>query len=293
MDTEIEEPDFAPKPRTVQSGLYIVATPIGNLRDISLRALDVLGSCELVLCEDTRQTGKLLHVYGLKKPLMRYDDHCGPRVLPEVIEKLRNGAIIAQVSDAGTPLISDPGYRLVTEALKEGIKVSPLPGASSVMAALCVAGLPTDRFLFLGFMPNKSSARCEALMGVKSIEASLVFFESGPRLKACLRDMLMTLGDREACVCRELTKLYETHIHDRLSQLVARDDLEAPKGEIVIVIGPPVDPSNETHRVEAALREALLTQKPSEAANQVAKAFGVARKDLYRLALEIKTDAHE
>lgn len=278
---------FAPPPRPVSPGLYIVATPIGNLRDITLRALDVLRAADVVLAEDTRVAAKLLSAYDLKKKLIRYDDHAGPQVVPEILERLRAGQVIAQISDAGTPLISDPGFRLVEAARDAGAKIHPIPGASSVLAALCLAGLPTDRFMFAGFMPVKSAARQTFLGEFVSLRTTLVFFETGPRLHAALTDMLTILGDRGACICRELTKLYETGHRGTLASLVSDPALAEPKGEIVIVVAPPVEqPSAES--LDDALRLALEHYSPSDAAKQLADVFGVPRKVIYQKALELK-----
>src|SRR5690606_29387142 len=200
----------APPPRPVTPGLYLVATPIGNLRDITLRALDVLAAADLVLAEDTRVTGRLLAAYGLKRPLLRYDEHAAERAAPRALEALAAGQVVALVSDAGTPLVSDPGYRLVNQALEQGARVHPIPGPSSVLAALTLAGLPTDRFLFAGFPPARGAARRTWLETLAPVRATLVLFEAGPRLAASLADMAAVLGPRPAAVARELTKLYET-----------------------------------------------------------------------------------
>jgi 16S rRNA (cytidine1402-2'-O)-methyltransferase len=280
---------FAPPPRPVTPGLYIVATPIGNLRDITLRALDVLRAADVVLAEDTRVAAKLLAAYDLKKPLLRYDDHAGPKVLPEIIERLHAGHIVAQISDAGTPLISDPGFRLVEIARETGVNVHPIPGASSVLAALCLAGLPTDRFLFAGFLPAKSAARKTALAELATITASLVLFETGPRLHESLADIQAVLGDREACVCRELTKLYESAYRAPLSQLINDPHLAEPKGEIVIVVAPPAEEKPSADNLDDALKLALEHYSPSDAAQQLAQVFGLPRKVIYQRALELKS----
>ncbi len=279
---------FAPPPRPVTPGLYIVATPIGNLRDITLRALDVLKAADVVLAEDTRVAAKLLAAYDIKKTLLRYDDHAGPKVLPEIIERLHAGHIVAQISDAGTPLISDPGFRLVEIARETGVNVHPIPGASSVLAALCLAGLPTDRFLFAGFLPAKSAARRTALGELAGVAASLVLFETGPRLHESLRDVHSVLGDREACVCRELTKLYESAYRAPLSQLIDDPHLAEPKGEIVIVIAPPSEAKPSVDNLDDALKLALEHYSPSDAAQQLAQVFGLPRKAIYQRALELK-----
>ena len=282
------DPFFAPPPKPVTPGLYVVATPIGNLRDITLRALDVLRAADVVLAEDTRVTGKLLSAYDIKKPLLRYDDHAGPKVLPEIIERLHAGQVVVQVSDAGTPLISDPGFRLVEIARETGVNVHPIPGASSVLAALCIAGLPTDRFTFVGFAPSKSAARRTFLADLAGQKSTLVLFETGPRLREALSDMLEVFGDREACVCRELTKLYENAYRGRLSELVANPHLEDPKGEIVIVIAPGSDETPAADNLDEALKLALQHYSPSDAARQLASVFGLPRKVIYQRALELK-----
>lgn len=281
---------FAPPPRPVTPGLYIVATPIGNLRDITLRALDVLRAADVVLAEDTRVAAKLLSAYDIRKPLIRYDDHAGPQVLPQIIERLRAGHVVAQISDAGTPLISDPGFRLVEVARETGANVHPIPGASSVLAALCLAGLPTDRFLFAGFLPNKTAARKTFLADFTAAAATLVFFETGPRLHDSLKDMLQTLGDREACVCRELTKLYESAYRARLSQLIDDPHLAEPKGEIVIIVAPAREAKPSADALEDALKLALEHYSPSDAAQQLAQVFGLPRKVIYQKALELKSE---
>jgi 16S rRNA (cytidine1402-2'-O)-methyltransferase len=269
-------------------GLYVVATPIGNLRDITLRALDVLAQADLVLAEDTRVSGKLLHAYGLSARLERHDEHAAERVRPKVLAALAAGQRVALVSDAGTPLISDPGYRLVREAAAAGHAVFPIPGASALLAGLSAAGLPTDRFLFVGFPPAKSAARRTFLAEFAGVRATLVFFEGGSRLKGSLADMAAVLGDREAVVCRELTKLYETFYRGALASLAADPALDAPKGEIVILVGPGRETEATAADADAALSDALSRLKPADAAAEVAKALGLPRRDLYRRALELK-----
>ncbi|HWE47713.1 MAG TPA: 16S rRNA (cytidine(1402)-2'-O)-methyltransferase [Caulobacteraceae bacterium] len=278
----------APPPKPVEPGLYVVATPIGNLRDITLRALDVLAAADLVLAEDTRVTAKLLSAYSLKKRVERYDDHTGEQMRPRVIAELRAGACVALVSDAGTPLVSDPGYKLVRSALETGARVHPIPGPSATLAALTLAGLPTDRFLFAGFTPVKSGARRAMFEELRSARATLVFFETGPRLRASLEDMAAVFGAREAAVTRELTKLYETCVRGDLAALATDPRLDSPKGEIVVVVGPGEDSQASEADADAALSEALTRLGPADAASEVAKALGVPRKTLYRRALELK-----
>lgn len=269
-------------------GLYVVATPIGNLRDITLRALDVLAAADLVLAEDTRVTGKLLSAFGLSARLERHDEHAAERARPKALAALAEGRRVALVSDAGTPLVSDPGYRLVREAAEAGHSVFPIPGASALLAGLSVAGLPTDRFLFAGFPPPKSAARRTFLEELAGIRATLVFFEGGSRLAASLADMAAVLGEREAVVCRELTKLHETVVRGSLGALAADPRFEAPKGEIVVLVGPGRETVASAADADAALRDALTRLRPAEAAAEVAKALGLSRRDLYRRAMELR-----
>jgi 16S rRNA (cytidine1402-2'-O)-methyltransferase len=269
-------------------GLYVVATPIGNLRDITLRALDVLAAADLVLAEDTRVAGKLLAAYGLSAKLERYDEHGAERTRPKALAALAAGKRVALISDAGTPLVSDPGYRLVREAAAAGLPVFPVPGASALLAALSAAGLPTDRFLFAGFPPPKSAARRSFLADLAGVRATLVFFEGGSRLAASLSDMAAVLGDREAAVCRELTKLYETIVRGPLPALAADPRFTAPKGELVVLVAPGREAEATAADADAALADALTRLKPAEAAAEVARALGLSRRDLYRRAMELR-----
>lgn len=271
-------------------GLYVVATPIGNLRDITLRALDVLSAADLILAEDTRVTGKLLSAYAISGKMERHDEHAAERARPKALAVLESGGRVALVSDAGTPLISDPGYRLVREAAAAGYPVHPIPGASALLAGLSVAGLPSDRILFAGFPPPRSAARRSFLAEVAGVRATLVFFEGASRLGDSLADMAAVFGPREAVVGRELTKLYETVVRGPLDQLAADPTLTAPKGEIVILVAPGRDTEASADDADMALREALARLKPAEAAGEVAKALGLARRDLYRRALELKAE---
>jgi 16S rRNA (cytidine1402-2'-O)-methyltransferase len=265
-----------------------VATPIGNLRDITLRALDVLAAADLVLAEDTRITARLLSAYGLSKRVERYDEHAAARARPMALAALAGGARVALVSDAGTPLVSDPGYRLALEAARAGVAVFPIPGASAALAALCVAGLPTDRFLFAGFPPPKSAARRTFLEGLKGVRATLILFEGASRLGASLADMATVLGPRPAAVARELTKLYETVVRGDLATLAADPALASPRGEVVVVIGPPPAAPAAPMDADAALAEALGRLSPADAAGEVAAATGLERRALYRRAVELK-----
>jgi len=245
-------------------GLYIVATPIGNLSDLSPHAADVLARADLIAVEDSRVTAKLLHHIGVKKPMTPYHDHNADRVRPDLIRQMADRAI-ALVSDAGTPLISDPGYKLVRD------------------------GLPTDRFLFLGFLPAKAGARMSAIAEVAAVKASLILYESGPRLAASLAALVEGLGDRPAAVVREISKKFEETATGTLAELAARYVEAAPKGEIVIVVGPPAEaePPGEAE-IDAALREAMTRLSPSRAAAEVSQALGVPKRDVYEQALALK-----
>ncbi|HEY1927293.1 MAG TPA: 16S rRNA (cytidine(1402)-2'-O)-methyltransferase [Caulobacteraceae bacterium] len=269
-------------------GLYVVSTPIGNLRDITLRALDVLSGVELVLCEDTRVGGKLLAAHGISARLERYDEHAAERVRPMILQRLAEGARIALTSDAGTPLVSDPGYRLVREAAAHGADVFPVPGASASLAALAVAGLPTDRFLFAGFPPTKAVARRSLFEELAPIRATLLFYETGPRLAGSLADMAAVFGLREAAVARELTKLHETVLRGSLPELAADPRCREPKGEIVVVVGPPAAERISLADADEALAEAVARLGPAAGAAEVAKALGLSRRDLYARALALK-----
>ncbi|WOF75909.1 16S rRNA (cytidine(1402)-2'-O)-methyltransferase [Parvibaculaceae bacterium PLY_AMNH_Bact1] len=276
----------------MEPGLYIIATPIGNARDITLRALDVLAEADLVLCEDTRVTSKLFAIHGLKTPLRAYHEHNAAAERPKVIARIQEGAAVALVSDAGTPLISDPGYKLVQALLEEGLPVTTLPGASSVMAALTLAGLPTDRFLFAGFLPPKQAARRTALEEVQSLTASLVFLESPRRLAAMLADVVTALGDRQVSVARELTKKFEEVRRGTAGELAAHyDEAGAPKGEVVVIIGPPEGETvmDETS-VDDMLRKALAQHSLKDAVAAVTGATGLKRREVYARALDLSKD---
>lgn len=279
-------PALSDKP--LAPGLYVVSTPIGNLRDITLRALDVLAACDLVLAEDTRVTAKLLAAYSLSKKVERYDEHAAERARPKILAALAAGGRVALVSDAGTPLISDPGYRLVREVLQAGASVFPIPGASAALAALAAAGLPTDRFLFAGFPPPKSAGRRSAFAALAPIRATLVFYEGGSRLAASLADMAAVFGPRQGAVGRELTKLHETFVRGDLAALAADPRLQTPKGEMVVLVGPGEAPEASAEDADTALAEALTRLGPADAASEVAKALGLNRRELYRKAIDWK-----
>ena len=271
----------------LQPGLYIVATPIGNLGDITLRAAETLARCDAVACEDTRVTGKLLKHLGLSKPLWRYDDHAGGKDRARLLGAMRDQAV-ALVSDAGTPLVSDPGYRLVREARAAGVPVTSLPGACAAIAGLTLSGLPNDRFLFAGFLPSKDKARREALELAARAGATMIFYETAPRLVKSLEAIGEVLPGGEIAVARELTKLHEECRTGSAEELAAHYSAHPAKGEIVLLIGPAGDGPAGEHDIDALLLSALETSKPSQAAAQVAKATGRERKALYARALELR-----
>lgn len=282
------EPPPPGQPEAVAPGLYIVATPIGNALDLSFRAVAVLRACDLVACEDTRVTGKLFARYGIATRRFAYHEHNADRVRPVLLEKLRAGARIALVSDAGTPLVSDPGYRLVRAVIEEGLPVTVVPGPSAPLAALVLSGLPPDRFLFAGFLPTKRGARRAELGSLATVPSSLVFFEAPHRLPESLSDMAEVLGDRPAAVARELTKMFEEVRRGSLASLAAHyASAGPPKGEVVVVVGPPsAEPLGEAD-LDERLRAALARMSLRDAANAVAEASGRPRREVYARALEL------
>ena len=286
--------DTAAPEGALETGLYVVATPIGNASDISLRALRVLAGAHVVACEDTRTTGKLMAIHSIKARLTAYHEHNAERARPALLARLGRGEAVALVSDAGTPLISDPGFKLVSEARDAGFTVTPVPGASSPIAALSIAGLPTDRFMFAGFLPNRGGPRKRAIEDLAVIPATLVLLESPRRLAACLDDLAAVLGRRQAAVTRELTKLFEEVRRGSLGELAAHyNEAGPPKGEIVVVIAPPdtaVDADLDPAAIDALLCRALETLSLRDAAASVAADTGVARRQLYNRALELKSD---
>lgn len=273
----------------LEPGLYVTATPIGNARDITLRALDVLGKADAVLCEDTRVTGNLLQMHGVKAQLLPYHEHNASEMRPRILSRLARGEALALVSDAGMPLISDPGYKLVRDVQEEGLPVTCLPGASSVLAGLVLSGLPTDRFFFAGFLPPKETARQKALEELKAIPATLVFLESPRRLGDALKDMAKVLGAREGTVTRELTKKFEEVRRAPLADLAAHyEEAGPPKGEIVLVIGPPAPAEEAGEDLDTLLEKALAALSLKEAVQEVTAITGLPRKQVYRRALEMK-----
>ena len=279
------------KSQPLECGLYVIATPIGNLMDITLRALDALSQADLVACEDTRITGKLLAHFGLSPPMVVYNDHTGAKARPKLMDTLRGGGRIALVSDAGTPLISDPGFKLVQACVEAGYRVVPVPGASALLAGVVVSALPTDNLMFVGFLPPKSKARRDVLTQLAAVDSTLVFYESGPRAGSALKDMAEVLGDRRAAVARELTKLYEDVTRGPLSELAAAATKSAVKGELVIVVGPPgQDPRMKKVDLDQALKDAMASMSVRDAAATVAVATGVAKKDVYSRALTLAAE---
>ena len=278
--------------QTLGPGLYVVSTPIGNLRDITLRALDVLKTVEEVLAEDTRVAGKLMSAYGLKVRLSPYHDHNGAERRPDLISRMQAGAKIALISDAGTPLVSDPGWKLAHDALEAGVKVYPIPGASAMLAGLVASGLPSDHFMFAGFLPPKSGARRAAAEALKGVPGTLIFYESGPRLAASLDDLAVSLGgNRQAAVARELTKLFEETRRGTLSELAAHyAEAGPPRGEIVLLVGPPLETEITQANLDAALLDALKDQPTKAAASAVAEALGLPKRDVYQRALQLKAN---
>jgi 16S rRNA (cytidine1402-2'-O)-methyltransferase len=273
------------------AGLHLVATPIGNLADITLRALSVLAGADVIACEDTRITHRLLDRYGIATPLTPYHEHNAAQARPRLLARLAAGEAVALVSDAGTPLISDPGYKLVREACAAGHAITALPGASSVLTAMAIAALPTDRFFFEGFLPPKQAARQKRIAALAAIPATLVLFESGARLPATLADLAAGLGARAAAVCRELTKLHEEVRRDDLVTLAAHYAQGGEtRGEIVIVVAPPAAGMADAEDVDDLLRRALARVSMKDAVGEVALATGRPRREVYQRALALAQD---
>lgn len=269
-------------------GLYIVATPIGNLSDLSPRAAEMLAGADLIAVEDSRVTARLLHHIGVRRPMTPYHDHNADKVRPGLIARMAEEAV-ALVSDAGTPLISDPGYKLVRAARAAGVPVTTAPGPCAAVAALTLAGLPTDRFAFFGFLPARAAARAATIAEAASFGGTLVFYESGPRLAAALAALRDGLGDRPAALCREISKRFEETATGTLSALAERYADAPPRGEIVIVVGPPGEPEPAAAEdVDAALAEAMTRLSPSRAAAEVAARLGLPRRDVYERAQKLK-----
>ncbi|MGO8920275.1 MAG: 16S rRNA (cytidine(1402)-2'-O)-methyltransferase [Stellaceae bacterium] len=269
-------------------GLYLVATPIGNAEDITLRALKALRAADVIACEDTRVTAKLLARHGIERPLLAYHDHNAERLRPLLLERLRRGEVVALVSDAGTPLVSDPGFKLVRAAAGAGLPVTTLPGPSAALAALVLSGLPSDRFLFAGFLPPRAAARRRALAELETVRATLIFFESAKRLAAALADMAAVLGPRPAAVARELTKLYEEVRRGSLAELAAQYRTAGPpRGEVTLVVAPPETqaPALSEAALDGQIAQALAAMSIRDASAWVAAATGKPRREIYARAL--------
>ena len=281
-----------PKPSPAfPPGLYIVATPIGNLGDLSPRAAEILTHADVIAAEDTRVTAKLLHHLGVKTPMLPYHDHNADVARPRLIERMGR-EMVALVSDAGTPLISDPGYKLVRDARAARVPVVTIPGPCAAIAALTLAGLPTDRFLFLGFLPVKAGAKASAIDEVAGIRATLVLYESGARTAATLAALAARLGPRPAAVAREISKRFEETVDGELSVLAARYALAAPRGEVVIVVGPPGEtPPPDAAALDTALARAMAAQPLKAAVAEVAAMLGLPRRSVYARALELRDAA--
>ena len=286
---ELDPGQWSPR-HVLEAGLHLVATPIGNLGDITLRALWVLRGVDRILCEDTRVTARLLSHYGIDKPLLPYHDHNAERVRPAIIEALRRGERLALVSDAGTPLVSDPGFKLVRAAFAEGLPVTTAPGPSAALSALVLSGLPPDVFLFAGFLPARALARRRVLEGWRDLAATLIFFEGRSRLAAALADMAMILGERSAAVARELTKRHEEIRRGSLVDLAEHyRSIGAPRGEAVIVVGPPASATPVTASdLDRKLRALLGQHSLRDAVLHLAAETGIARRTLYERALSLQ-----
>jgi 16S rRNA (cytidine1402-2'-O)-methyltransferase len=272
-------------------GLYLVATPIGNLGDITLRALETLAGVDIIACEDTRITRRLLERFSITATLKQYHEHNAEQARPKILEALARGSSIALVSDAGTPLISDPGFKLVREVSATGFPVIALPGPSSVLTALSVAALPTDRFFFEGFLPSKQNARRTRIAELARIDATLVMFESGARVQDSLQDLAGIMGERDAAICREMTKLHEEVRRATLTELAAISDTLETRGEFVLVVGPPAaDAGMNDAALDDLLRTALTHSTVKDAVAQAVDASGRAKREVYARALELSKD---
>lgn len=279
----------APAPQPPEPGLNIVSTPIGNLRDITLRALDALAGADRILAEDTRVARKLMDAYGLSGKVQPYHDHNGAKARPEILQALADGERIVLISDAGTPLISDPGYKLVRETVEAGHPVRALPGASALLTGLAAAGLPSDAFFFAGFLPPRSGSRKNRLKDISAIPGTLIFYESGPRLAACLADIASVLGDREAVVARELTKKFEEYRRGPVSELAAYyAGTGAPRGEITLLVGPGEGGDETGIDIDAELQALIPGLGVKGAAAKVAQATGLNKRELYARAQSLK-----
>ncbi len=277
----------------LEPGLYFVATPIGHARDITLRALDVLQSADVLAAEDTRSLRRLMSIHGItlnKRPLITYHDHCKETTRNRIIALLHEGKSVAYMSEAGTPLIADPGYQLTQDTIREGLPLTTAPGCSALLPALMLSGLPTDRFLFEGFLPNTKQARRNQLERLRDVSATLVFYESPRRLTAMLQDACSTLGeDRPAAFCRELTKRFEDVQRGTLQQLCALTEAVSTKGECVVLIGKADKEKINEADISSAIEKALKTMSLRDASEAIAKAYGLPKREIYQEALKLET----
>ena len=278
-----------PEPGKLLPGLYIVATPIGNLRDITIRALDTLKAVDKIACEDTRVSGKLMKAYDISTPRFSYNDHSDDKKRASILNDIAEGRSVALISDAGCPLISDPGYKLVRDVMEQGLPVTSIPGASAVITGLQLSGLPSDSFSFIGFLPSKQKARKDALADWVHTKATLIAYETGPRLIASLKDVRDVLGERSVAVARELTKMYEEIRLESISHLIEFYEVGgAPKGEIVLIIEGAKEKKWSDHDIETELMKALKSMKTKDAANHVATLSKRAKKEIYEVALKLR-----
>lgn len=278
----------APDAVSLKPGLYLVPTPIGNLRDLTFRALDILAGVDLIVCEDTRVSMKLLKAFGLKKPMRVYNDHATEKDRNAIVKIIEEGEAVALISDAGTPLISDPGYKLVRQVVQQGLSITALPGPSAMLPALQLSGLPSDAFSFIGFLPPRSGPRKSLLEKWREMPGTLICFETGPRLEESLKDIKKVLGDRPAAIARELTKLFEEVRRGKLSTLLEEVTLAGPpKGEIVLIIGENKTEEISSDTIEGQLKTALKSLSVRDAADMVAQATGKPKKTIYQLALKL------
>lgn len=280
------------KPVDLDPGLYLVATPIGNARDITLRALDVLANADVIAAEDTRTARRLMDIHGIPvagRPMHPYHDHSTAADRAKLLAAIKDGKSVAYVSEAGTPMVSDPGYALVRDCHQEDVTVTAVPGASAVLSALCVAGLPSDRFYFGGFMPPKSAARQTALTELRDVQGTLVFYESAKRIEGLLTDLVYTMGaERECAVCRELTKKFEQVVRGSLASVLEHVRSGALRGEIVVLVARSEGKQISMNDVRDALSSAMETMRVKDAADAVSGRFGLPRREVYQIALEIK-----
>jgi len=290
MSHPTQKPYEKPQANRLKPGIYLVATPIGNLRDISFRALDVLSGADLVVCEDTRVTGKLLQAYRIKKQMLSYNDHNADRQREQVLQAVQEGQSVALVSDAGMPLVSDPGYKLIRDALEQEIYVTSVPGANALLTGLQLSGLPSDAFSFLGFLPSKTTARRQTLEKWKDTPGTLICYETAPRLQDSLNDIREVLGNRQVCVARELTKMFEEIKRGSCSDLISFYNQSGdPKGEVVLIIEQAREEAVSQESIEQQLKKALKEMSVRDAAEVVAKASGKPKKTIYTLALKLSS----